>query len=540
MYHWLQGETSGCLSGCRMWLAGDDPGTRSFITGDADAVEKGGSSALSVTALERLSSTGAVSAEEERLADSTALRYNPDMGIIILGLGPGHPEQVTREAWQVLQEAREVYLRTTQHPTVEALPQHLQIRSFDHLYESLPTFAEVYEAIAAEVLSLGGSAEGVVYAVPGHPWVGEATTPLICQGAAERSIPVRIVQGLSFLEPLLAAVGVDLVDGMQIADAMLLAAAHHPLLLADRPAVVAQCYSRSLASDVKLTLLNGYPDEHPVTVVSGAGSAGQRLITLPLTELDRGDHFDHLTSLYLPPVQEPGSYSALQEVIAHLRSPGGCPWDQEQTHLSLRTELLEETYELLEALDAEDEGKMQEELGDLLLELILHIQIATEEGEFKLPDVIGGIVGKLVRRHPHVFGQQEVGGMEEVLSNWEEIKRAERGEQDGSSGLLQGLPSTLPALTQAQAYHKRLERVGFRHMEALNLSDQDMAVVAEMLAGVDSDQDGEARLGRRLLALAGLALQQSIDLESVLRAASAGLAEQFRSVSEERPAEDAG
>jgi len=462
------------------------------------------------------------------------------MGIIILGLGPGNPGYITREAWQVLQETRQVYLRTTRHPPVAALPAHLQIRSFDHLYESLPTFEVVYEAIAAEVLTLGARPEGVVYAVPGHPWVGEATTQLVCQGAAERSIPVRIVQGLSFLEPLLAALGVDVMDGMQIADAMLLAADHHPLLLADRPVVVAQCYSRSLASDVKLTLLNGYPDEHPVTLVKAAGSAEQQLFTLPLYELDRGDHFDHLTSLYLPPVQEPGSYSALHEVIAHLRSPGGCPWDQEQTHQSLRTELLEETYELLEALDAEDEGKMQEELGDLLLELILHIQIATEEGEFKLTDVIAGIVGKLIRRHPHVFGQQEVGSMDEVLSNWEEIKRAERGEEDGDSGLLRGLPRTLPALTQAQSYQRRLERVGFPHMDALDLDDRDMATVAQMLDGVDSDQDGQERLGARLLALAGLALHQGIDLESVLRTASAGLAARFNSDSEELSAGGAG
>ena len=461
------------------------------------------------------------------------------MNITILGLGPGDPAHLTREAWQVLQDAEEIHLRTTHHPTVNSLPEHLRVHSFDHLYETLPTFASVYQAIAQEVLELAERSEEIIYAVPGHPWVGEATTPLICQAATERGIPVRIVGGVSFLEPLLAAVGVDPVDGLQVTDAMLLAADHHPPLLVDRPAVVAQCYSRSLASDVKLTLLNGYPDEHPVTVVRAAGTADQQLLTLPLYALDRGEFFDHLTSLYLPPAEESGSYAALHEVVAHLRAPDGCPWDQAQTHQSLRTGLLEESYELLAALDAEDADKMREELGDLLLQLMLHIQIATEEGEFKLPDVIAAIVNKLKRRHPHVFGEQTVSGVDEVLSNWEEIKRAERGENKGNGGLLMGLPPTLPALAAAQAYQRRLARVGFPGLDALGLSEEELAAVAQLLAGVEGEEDAEARLGSRLLALAELARQRDIDLEDVLRAANARLAARFEAVhSEDLSAED--
>lgn len=452
------------------------------------------------------------------------------MNITILGLGPGDPAYLTREAWQVLLDAEEIHLRTTDHPTVDSLPEHLRVHSFDHLYEALPTFASVYQAIAQEVLELAERSEEIIYAVPGHPWVGEATTPLICQAATERGIPVRIVGGVSFLEPLLAAVGVDPVDGLQVTDAMLLAADHHPPLLVDRPAVVAQCYSRSLASDVKLTLLNGYPDKHPVTVVRAAGTADEQLLTLPLYALDRGEFFDHLTSLYLPPAEESGSYAALHEVVAHLRAPDGCPWDQAQTHQSLRTGLLEESYELLAALDAEDPDKMREELGDLLLQLMLHIQIATEEGEFKLPDVIAAIVNKLKRRHPHVFGEHTVSGVDEVLSNWEEIKRAERGENKRNGGLLEGLPPTLPALAQAQAYQRRLARVGFLGLDALGLREEELAAAAQLLAGVEGEEDAEARLGSRLLALAELARQRDIDLEGVLRAANARLAARFEAM----------
>jgi tetrapyrrole methylase family protein/MazG family protein len=293
-----------------------------------------------------------------------------------------------------------------------------------------------------------------------------------------------------------------------------------------------------VASDVKLTLLNAYPDDHPVTIVRAAGTTDEWVHTLPLSKLDRGDHFDHLTSLYLPSVQEPGSFAALCEVVAHLRAPGGCPWDQEQTHQSLRVELLEETYELLAALDAEDVDKTREELGDVLLELAFHAQIATEEGEFKLADAIAGIVSKLKRRHPHVFGDQAVAGVEEVLSNWEAIKRAERGAEQGRSGLLDGLPPTLPALAQAQAYQRRLKRVGFPVLGGLGLDDEETAAVACLIRDVGSDPDEQVRLGDRLLALAEMARQRDIDLEGVLRAANARLAARFESASEDNVAED--
>jgi tetrapyrrole methylase family protein/MazG family protein len=449
------------------------------------------------------------------------------MSITILGLGPGRPDVLTRESWEVLERAKEVILRTQRHPTVAALPGHLRIRSFDHLYETLPTFPEVYQAIAHEVVDLGERPEGVIYAVPGHPWVGESTTPLICRLAEERSLPVRIVEGLSFLEPMLTTLGLDPIDGLQVVDAMILAAAHHPSLNVDVPTLIAQCYDRSTASDVKLTLLNAYPDDHPVTVISAAGTDQQRLLTVPLHELDRGEHFDHLTSLYVPPAGQAGSYESLQEVVAHLRAPEGCPWDREQTHRSLRSGLLEESYELLSALDAEDPAKMCEELGDMLLQLLLHIQIATEEGEFNTADVISSIVGKLKRRHPHVFAGRPVTGMDEVLGNWEDIKRQERGDGDARHGLLEGLPATLPALAQAQAYQRRLARVGFRTLEALDLGAEELAVAKQLLAGRDGDPAAAARVGRRLLALTELARQGNMDLEDTLRTANARLAERF-------------
>ena len=199
------------------------------------------------------------------------------MTIRVVGLGPGLPSHLTREAWQVLQEADEVYLRTRRHPTVAALPSHLRLYSFDDLYEQGDDFAGVYEAIAERLLALGKRPQGVVYAVPGHPLVGEASVQRILSLAPKRGVEVRVVAGLSFIDPVLASLGVDALDGLQIADATELAALCHPPLNPDRPALAGQLYGRDLASDVKLTLMKLYPDEHPVTVVQAAGTDDARL-----------------------------------------------------------------------------------------------------------------------------------------------------------------------------------------------------------------------------------------------------------------------
>ena len=189
------------------------------------------------------------------------------MSITIVGLGPGNPAHLTLEAWRILQEADEVYLRTDRHPTVSSLPSHLSLHSFDHLYEEKDDFTAVYEAIAAQVLALGRRPQGVIYAVPGHPLVGEASVQRILVLAEEEGLKVRLVEGLSFIEPVLTCLGLDALDGLQIADATELAARCHPPLNPDVPTLVGQLYGRRLASGVKLTLMNLLPDHHPLTLV---------------------------------------------------------------------------------------------------------------------------------------------------------------------------------------------------------------------------------------------------------------------------------
>jgi len=449
-------------------------------------------------------------------------------GIVIVGLGPGNPQHLTVEAQQVLAEARELYLRTAKHPTVAHLPSRLVLYSFDHIYEAHDSFEAVYEEIVRRVLALARRPEGVIYAVPGHPLVGEATVRRLLAGAAQVGLPVRVVAGLSFVEPILTALRLDPLDGLQLLDALELAASHYPPLDPDRPALIGQLYNRALASDVKLARMNIYPDEHPVTLVIAAGTDAERVITLPLYELDRRQEVDHLTSLYVPPLPQAASMAALLEVVGHLRAPDGCPWDREQTHLSLRQYLLEETYEVLAALDAEDPAALCEELGDLLLQIVLHAQVALEEGEFKWPDVLRHIVAKLRRRHPHVFGEVHVSGAAEVLVNWDRIKREEQGEAPAAEvhSLLANVPAALPALARAQAIQERAARVGFDWHDIAGV----IAKVREE-SGELQEADGERRfaeLGDLLFALVNLARWLGIDAEAALRTATARFAGRFQ------------
>lgn len=446
------------------------------------------------------------------------------MKITIVGLGPGDPALLTLQAWDLLSQAGEIYLRTRRHPTVAGLPSGIVLHSFDELYDRADDFGTIYEAIADHVLALGRRPEGVVYAVPGHPLVGEASVQRILEGAAVAGLPVHLVDGLSFVEPVLDELGLDAMAGLQMADATELGAAHHPALDPDRPALVGQLYSRRLASEVKLTLMNAYPEEHPVTLVRAAGSGQASKVTLPLYELDRRDEVDHLTALYVPALDAAGGAGlpTLQETVARLRAPGGCPWDREQTHRSLRSTLLEEAYEVLAALDAEDDEKLAEELGDLLMQVVMHVQIATEEGAFRFADVIARIDAKLKRRHPHVFGDVHVKDTEEVLRNWEAIKAEERQAGSGAgheASPLGGVPAILPALARAQALGERAARSGFDWPDVEGVLAKVAEEAAELVAA-DDDEERAGELGDLLFALANLARWLKVDAEMALREAA--------------------
>lgn len=441
--------------------------------------------------------------------------------ITVIGLGPGSPELITRQAWSILEGCQRVWVRTIHHPAVSELQDdlNLEIESFDGLYDEGESFEEVYKTIVERLLELGRQPGGVVYAVPGDPFVGEATVAALIEEARSPEVSVSIVHGISFIEPCLGIAGVDALDGLFLCDALDLASAYHPPFPPDTPALVGQIYSRMVASDVKLTLMNQYPGDHTVHLLQGAGTSGEAIESMPLMELDRHDDFDPLTALLVPALENPSAFERFQDTVAHLRAPEGCPWDREQTHKSLRSHIMEESYETLQAIDDEDMAALREELGDLLLQIVLQVQIATEESYFSMPEVIAGIQEKLIRRHPHVFGDLSVEDVDEVLHNWESLKESERSEAGSSKGLLDGVPTNLPALAQAEEIQDRVVRVGF-DWPAIDGVLEKIQEELEEIASAQGEEQIAAEVGDLLFAVVNYARWLGVDPESALRSAN--------------------
>ncbi len=475
--------------------------------------------------------------------------------ITILGLGPGRYDDLTLQAYILLDQAardgQTVYFRTLIHPTVEPIQQtlpNLRIESFDFLYDESADWDSLYQQIAEKVCSLA-SQSSVIYAVPGHPLVGEASVQLVVQMAGERGLSSSIVAGLSFLEPVFSAIELDpLAKSTQILDATNLAALGHDeiagKIIPTAPLLVAQLYNRRLASAVKLALGEIYPDEWRVKLVRFASVGtdeiiagnGQAVIEMPLYELDRNHFANHLSTLYVPPVDELTALrvpETLRYITMRLRrDPDGCPWDRQQTHASLIRYVIEETYEVVEAIEKNDMEGLSEELGDLLLQVYLHSEIARQHEEFSLSDVYEHVTAKLIRRHPHVFGQAEVDNAGQVVQNWEVIKRQERaaaGKDVKAESVLDGVPPALPALMVAQEYQKRAARLSFDYkniQQVLAKLDEELRELQE--ATTPAEQLDE--MGDVLFIAARLARALNVDAEEALRHANRKFRRRFQAL----------
>ncbi|GLV57738.1 hypothetical protein KDH_45740 [Dictyobacter sp. S3.2.2.5] len=475
--------------------------------------------------------------------------------ITIVGLGPGSINDLTVEARRVLAQAAEhdqtVYFRTIIHPTVEPLKldlPKLRIESFDRLYDESDDWSTLYQQIATEVCDQA-AAQPVIYVVPGHPLVGETSVQLVLELARQRGLSTRIVSGLSFIEPVCNLLALDPFEvGAQIIDATNLAFSHRDevagKIIPTIPLMVVQVYNRRLASEVKLALGECYPDEWPVKLVRAAGvGEDEAVIEMPLYELDRNNFANHLSTLYVPPV---GELSALRlpETLRYItmrlrREPDGCPWDRQQTHDSLKRYVIEETYEVVEALEEHDMDKLAEELGDLLLQVYLHSEVARQADEFSIGDVYEHINAKLIRRHPHVFGDVEVQNAGQVVQNWEEIKKQERasaGVDTASESVLDRVPQATPALMVAQEYQKRVVKTGFEFTSLQDVYAKLEEELEEIKKAISPDEQLE-EIGDVLFMVAKLARFLKLDAEEALRLANRKFRRRFQSMEEMARAE---
>ncbi|MEF2247615.1 nucleoside triphosphate pyrophosphohydrolase [Paenibacillus sp. IITD108] len=462
--------------------------------------------------------------------------------ITVVGLGSGHPDQLTLGIWRKLQSATELYIRTKDHPVMTLLDaEGVAYRSFDDIYEQHESFPDVYEAIAGQLIaaaSNNNAAANIVYAVPGHPMVAERTVQLLRERCHNQSIELNIMGGESFLDQAFVRLGIDPIEGFALLDASELPIA---LLQPQLHTIIGQVYDAYTASDVKLALMERYPDDFEVYVCHALGVAGdEQIVRAPLFEIDRLDGYGNLSLVYVPRSDNPDlrnrTLERLHEIVAILRSPDGCPWDQEQTHQSIRKNFIEELYEALEALDNDDPDSMVEEFGDVLLQLMLHSQMEEEQGTFTIYDVVEALSEKLVFRHPHVFGEQQAGNAEEALGNWEEMKKEEHKRKGTKrQSQLDGIPPDLPALMKAYKLQKKAAKVGFDWSEidsVLAKIEEELSELREAIASKDpEEQAGE--LGDLLFAVVNASRFIKADPEEALTRTNRKFIDRFQYIEEQ-------
>ena len=441
--------------------------------------------------------------------------------VVIVGLGPGDVELLTLGTREAINSIATQFVRTRRHPAAAVME---AATSFDDVYETATSIDEVYPEIVERLIAAATQAGQILYAVPGSPIVAEHTVELLL---ADPRCEVEIVPALSFLDLTWARLGIDPVSvGVRIIDghrfAVEAAGERGPLL-------VAQCDSAEVLSDVKLALDAGIDSclaaDATVTVLQRLGLPDEVVEEIPWTEIDRISA-DHLTSIFVPELAAPVAQELVRfaELVAVLRAE--CPWDREQTHESLRRHLLEESYEVLEAIDHLDVEAgtgyehLEEELGDLLFQVLFHSQLASEEGQFTIADVALNVHDKLRSRHPHVFGGVEAEDADAVVSNWEQIKKEEKGRES----VFDGVPDAIPALLYALKIQKKAGALTGLDPSALPVSESVEATLREFGASIDDQTTGAL-----LFAVVDEARRAGVDPETALRAAAVNYRDAARS-----------
>jgi tetrapyrrole methylase family protein/MazG family protein len=442
--------------------------------------------------------------------------------VVVVGLGPGNDEHVTNETLGAIARIPHRFVRTSVHPSA---PLVAGATSFDELYERSETFDDVYREVVERLVAAAAEHGEVLYAVPGSPLVLERSVRHLM---ADPRVHCEVLPAMSFLDVAYARLGIDpveagvrLVDGHEFATAA--AGERGPLL-------VAHCHADWVLSEIKLAADEADGDDE-VVILQRLGTDAELVTRTTWSELDRTVTADHLTSIYVPRLGAPvgAAYVRFHELARTLRER--CPWDVEQTHRSLVPHLIEEAYEVVDAIEGLDsagtDDHLIEELGDLLYQIEFHATIAEQEGRFTIADVATGIHDKLVRRHPHVFGDvviaDDADGSATVLRNWDEIKRAEKGR----TSAFDGVPAGLPALAYAQKVQKKARGVGFDWPDVDGALPKIAEEAAELRAAIELGDPDRLReeLGDLLFAVVNVARHLDVDAEPALRAA----ANKFRS-----------
>ena len=419
------------------------------------------------------------------------------------------PKTLTRAAWDAILCAETLYLQTTEHPSAKPVTDAgLTFVSMDDLYENAEDFDALNDAIAARLTS-GGDC---VYAVMGDGCF--AQLPAIETAAKKKSFRVDVLPGVSYAKAAFPAVQ----------DAFVCTARTLPKRVDPNvPLLVQELDSPIIAGEVKLAISEIWPDEWPVTLATLQPDGHYAFRTFPLSELDRRRTLFAGSVLHVKPASFEDrtryGYYDLVDVMQRLRAPGGCPWDREQTHESLKGDLIEECYELNDAIDEQDDAHIVEELGDVLMDVVFHSTIADEQGRFNENDVADGIVKKLVYRHPHVFGTEKAESSADVLKRWDELKQKEKNQKTQKE-VLCAVPKRFPALMRSSKVQKRARKVGFDWNDAEEAFPKVYEELGELKAAMQGDGDLPEEAGDLLFAVVNVVRLLGLDCEQVLHDAT--------------------
>jgi tetrapyrrole methylase family protein/MazG family protein len=437
--------------------------------------------------------------------------------IYIIGLGPGSIDALTLGAVDRINSGDKNFLRTENHPTVKYFEnKNIPYKSYDFLYDKGEEFDEVYEKIALDLIEESKNHPQINYFVPGNPLVAEKTVEILIN----KDIDIEIISGMSFIEPMIELVGRDPINGLKIVDG-----AEFNSLMVDinSDTIITQVYNHRILSEVKLILSEIYGDEYKVYLIHSAGiKEDEKKYFIPIYELDRVEEIGPLTSIYVPEMakidKKVFDFNDLLGIIKILRSENGCPWDMEQTHESMRQCLIEEAYEVVDAIDKKDMDGLMEELGDLLLQIIFHGEIAFEEGEFNLYDITSTLAQKLIYRHPHVFVEKSVENSQEVVYNWNMLKYAKR-DIHSFTDKLKNIPK-LPALMTSFKIQEKAAEIGFDWEDIKGALDKVMEEYKEVIEAMEQFGGGgektEEELGDLIFAVVNLSRFLNVNPEIAL------------------------
>lgn len=438
--------------------------------------------------------------------------------IYIIGLGPGNINALSIGAIDKMQDGTKNYLRTKEHPTVQYLnDKNIGYETFDHIYNSSDSFEEVYSLIVDKLVKQAREYGEVNYIVPGNPMVAESAVKILVNSEIS-DVEIKIISGISFIEPMLELVGKDPIDGLQIIDGINL---KEEDLNINIDTIVTQVYSKMVISDIKLVLSEVYGDEYLIYFIQNAGMDNEIKHFVPIYQLDRDLEPNLLTSLYIPKMgsisdRHKYSFNDILDIMEILRGENGCQWDKEQSHKSIRASMIEEAYEAVDAIDGDDLDNLAEELGDVLLQVVFHSQIAKEDGEFTIYDVLSTLGEKLIYRHPHVFSNKKLEKTKDIVYNWDVLKYEKRNLKTYSSILrdIKGLPSLLTSYK----VQKKAAKVGFDWENLEGPLDKILEEFAEVKeAIIQNDKDSmEDEIGDLLFSVVNLSRFLDVNPEVAL------------------------